>query len=1041
MGPRSRTGWSVSCSLLLVILDLRMGLAEDTVIFNRDVRPILAEMCWNCHGFDEQTRQADLRLDVPEGLFKARDGRAPVVPGNLNASELWRRVSAEDPEIVMPPPNYLKKLRADQREILKRWILQGAPYQRHWSFEPISQPTLPVVKDAQWVRNPIDRFILAELEKRGLSPKPEADRFTLARRVSFALRGLPPSWEEVMTYVNDPAEDAYERMVQRFLSAPQYGEEMARHWLDVARYADTHGLHLDNEREIWAYRDWVVQAFNRNLSFDRFTIEQLAGDLLGESGVDTLVATGFNRCNVTTSEGGSIDAEFLFRYAVERATTVAQAWLGLTAGCAVCHDHKYDPLTMREFYALYAFFYSAADPAMDGNIRNTPPFLLLPTPEQQRRQEELEQQLQSIQRRCNEAASEQPVEASIWSTEPEPVTLVLLDDLFPPGVRVTSTSRNASTWVTQVAEMPIPKGGRALHQASGASYQDRFDLGIHVAVVPQQARLQAWVHLDRWHPPEAVMIELVTNVGVRRLIWGDAERLGSGEVGSPQRFRVGELPPAAQWTHLDFELSQVNLRGGEVISQVALAQYGGKVWWDGLECTGFLPPQLNPQKNFLTWCNLLKGRDVPGLNPELASVIKRGIAAEETTSTQLDALYEFYYQRVFHPHAASPLYLLERERRQLLAERQTLMDNLAGTLVFRDLPQPRTAHVMLRGQYDKPGEPVEPGVPHVLPPLVVSEGHRPNRLDLARWLVSPQNPLTARVVVNRFWQQIFGTGLVMTSEDFGTQGEHPTHPELLDWLASWYQQSGWNTKELMKLLVCSATFRQDARASKRDLELDPQNRLYSRGVRFRLDAEQLRDQALAVSGLLNLKQGGRGVRPYQPPNIWEPVGYSDSNTRYYLQDHGSALYRRSLYLFLKRTAPHPCMSNFDAPNREQFCARRERSNTPLQALQLMNDIQHVEAARCLAERIVLEGGMTTESRLAFAIQCVLCRPAQMKELATMGDFWKEAYAHYSAHPEEAQQLIRIGERPLIVRGHGAELAAWTLTVNLLLNLDEVLCRN
>lgn len=1027
----------------IVLLGTHGASAAD-LEFNRDVRPILSANCFACHGFDAKARKADLRLDVPEGAFAERDGATAIKPGDLARSAVWERITSTDPDLVMPPPSSRKALTAAQKETLKRWIEQGAPYQKHWAFERPVAAAEPAVQNAAWARTPVDRFLLAKMEAAGLAPRPAADRPTLIRRVAFTLTGLPPTLAEVDAYLADTADGAYERMVDRYLQSPRYGEEMARHWLDVARYADTHGLHLDNEREMWAYRDWVVQAFNRNLPFDQFTIEQLAGDQLPNPTKDQLIATGFNRCNVTTSEGGSIEAEFLYRYAVDRTSTTIQTWLGLTGGCAVCHDHKYDPLTMQEFYSLYAFFYSAADPAMDRNIRNTDPFLSLATKEQEAEmaarktaEKTARDNLQALVSRLEYA----DVMADAQNPPPaEPVVDVWLDDAFPDGVKVTSTSRNAPTWSTTLDGTPPPSGLRALHQAGGAMYQDRFDCGVQPFIIPEQGRLSVWVRPDPFEPPKALMIELVSTKGTRRALWGDAEKLGSGEIGKPERLRVGDLPAPGQWTQLTVTADALQLAAGDVVRTVALVEFGGIVDWDALQAAGTLRPQDDPRVSLRKWWQFRAGQDAPGVPDDVKAALKDG-PDKEIAPELREKVRHYFLAEIARPNTGE-----WRQARQAVAQaaaaRMAYEESIPGTFIFKDVPQPRDAFVMLRGQYDKPGEKVAPNVPAILPPLTVAPpDRRPQRLDLAQWLVAPEQPLTARVTVNRFWQQVFGTGLVKTSYDFGSQGELPSHPELLDWLAIWYREHGWNTKELMRLLVTSAAFQQDTRVTPELLARDPENRLYARGPRFRLDAEQIRDNALFVSGLINLQMGGPGVKPYQPPNIWEPVGYSDSNTRFYLQDHGAALYRRSLYCYLKRTAPPPFMSNFDGPNREQFCTKRERSNTPLQALQLMNDVQHFEAARGLAQRMISEGGPTPESRLAFAYRTILSRAPDSAELTVVRQALSDFLERYRNDPEAAAKVVRVGEASSQQLAPPLELAAYTLIANLLLNLDETVTRN
>lgn len=1045
----------------------RLAAADDRLEFNRDIRPILSNHCFQCHGFDAKQRKADLRLDTAEGATADRDGTTAIKPRDLAGSEVWKRITSDDPNAVMPPPETKKPLTAAQKETIRRWIEQGAGYQKHWAFETSARPAVPAVKNSAWVRNDVDRFVLARLERDGLEPRPEADRATLIRRVSFALTGLPPTLREIQQYESEASPNAYENMVDRYLASPRYGEEMARHWLDVARYADTHGLHLDNERTMWAYRDWVIQAFNQNKPFDRFTVEQLAGDLLPNPTPEQLVATGFNRCNVTTSEGGSIEAEFVYRYAVDRTSEVIQTWMGLTGGCAVCHDHKYDPLSQREFYSMYAFFYSAADPAMDRNTNNTDPFYKPMTGEQKSALEKARGDEQQAKQRLEEAAAKlnyrDPAELSEAPAR-QRVEDLWLDDVFPQGARVTCTSRNPSIWA--LSEVAPPLGRRALRQASASRYQDKFENPTLPYVIPENPTISVFVRIDPDERPEALTVEFQSQRATHRASWGDAGKLGGTKT---DKGWMGEVPESGRWIPLDIPADRLDLKAGDAIKSVALTQFGGVCWWDGLKVAGDINPAADPRTSFLAWWKDRTGKDTPGVPGDLAPLLKQGPEGK-ITEEQKQKLRSWFLAWIARP-SETELQQLQHAWQEANVAAVTLDESLPGTFIFKDLEKPRDAFVMLRGQYDKPGERVEPGVPAVFPPLKKSNAEaRPNRLDLANWLLSPEQPLTARVTVNRFWQQFFGTGLVKTSFDFGSQGETPSHPELLDWLAVKFQSGSeargpgpergdrssnssasrfsdpgprtpWDVKDIVRLLVTSATFRQDARVSSELLKRDPENRLYARGPRFRLDAEQIRDNALFVGGLLNLKMGGRGAMPYQPPNIWEPVGYSDSNTRYYLQDHGDNLYRRSIYCFLKRTAPPPFMSNFDAPNREQFCTRRERSNTPLQALQLLNDTQHFEAARGFAERIVADGGTTPESRITYAYRTTLSRDPKPDELAIVKQAFDQYVARYREKPEEAKKAIGVGESKPKGTSEPAELAAWTLIANLILNLDETVTRN
>jgi len=1014
--------------------------ADDAPLsFNRDIRPILSANCFACHGFDAKQRKAELRLDTPEGALADHDGTTAIRPGDLAQSAVWQRIISEDPDVVMPPPATKKTLTAAEKETIRRWIESGAAYQKHWAFEAPMKTAPPEVRQTAWIKHDIDRFILAKLEAVGMSPQPEASRSRLIRRVAFALTGLPPTPAEVALFEADTSDAAYENMVDRYLASPRYGEEQARHWLDVARYADTHGLHLDNERTMWRYRDWVIQAFNANQPFDQFTIEQLAGDLLPNPTPDQLVATGFNRCNVTTSEGGSIEAEFVYRYAVDRASTTIQTWMGLTGGCAVCHDHKYDPLTQREFYGMYAFFLSAADPAMDGNTNVTAPFYRpLDTAQQARltaavtAEQEQQRQLETIAASCAYVDPADPADATA-AQDRRAVDDLWLEDLFPLGAKTTCSSRNPALW--SLADVTPPSGVRALRQASAANYHDKIENFTRPMVIPENGTFAVWVRLDPFEPSAAITLEVVGPKGSRRVVWGEATRYGTQPSAANW---LGEVPPAGLWTLLEIPAAKFELQPGDVVQGFTLAQFGGIAWWDGLRLRGEIVPANDPLSSFAVWWKSRTGQDTAGIPSELQIVLKEG--PEKTPTPELSQKLLAYYLADIARPATEELNRAREDWTSAQIERVMAENAIDGTFIFKDLAQPRAAFVMQRGQYDQPGEPVAPGVPAVFPPLGVS-GARPNRLDLAQWLLSAEHPLTARVTVNRLWQQIFGTGLVKTSYDFGSQGEVPSHPELLDWLAVSYRDQGWDTKALLKMLLMSAAFRQDSVITPEALQRDPENRWLSRGPRFRLDAEQLRDNALFVSGLMNLKMGGRGVFTYQPPNIWEPVGYSDSNTRYYLQDHGDALYRRSVYSFLKRTAPPPFMSNFDAPNREQFCTKRERSNTPLQALQLLNDIQHFEAARAFGERILTEGGTTAEERIAFAYRSVLSRNPDAEELAVVGSVLATFRQRFAEHPDDARQVALVGESARRSQHQDHELAAYTLIANLILNLDEAVMRN
>jgi len=1055
---------SMNRSLLITLFSAAVTtLAAEPLSFNRDIRPILSENCFACHGFDAKKREAELRLDTPEGAYTAKGDVFPIKPGDLAKSEVWQRIITSDEDDLMPPPKSHKKLTQKQKDTLKLWIEQGAGYQKHWAFE---QP-------AEIPGTTIDDLLAARQAKDRLSFADEADKESLIRRVSFTLTGLPPTLAEVDAFLNG---QSYEALVDGYMKSPRFGEEMARHWLDVARYADTHGLHLDNERSMWAYRDWVVKAFNENLPFDQFTIWQIAGDQLPNATSDQITATGFSRCNVTTSEGGAIDEEYRHLYAVDRAATMTTAWLGLTGGCAQCHDHKYDPLTTAEFYSLYAFFYSGADPAMDKNIASTEPFLRLPSPEQQKALEAAtkaeSEALQSLEAFVQNVAYTDPA-----TFKPAPgqqmTTQVIFDDAFILGSETRNTSRNPSAWLMEPA-FGAKSGRRVLQLSNGQFSQETITPVLEPVVLGDSPRVTAWVRLDPLNTPGVVCIE----INGRRILWGDARVFDATTYGKEDAITAGPLPKPGVWTLISFDLASLGMKAGTRISSLSVQQVGGTVMWDLCAVTGQVRPSADLSASFTAWWKAvsagkkqppevpaplaatlmtdpaklyesrlanLKPKAEASATPEaLAASARQQDAAEQkaraTEAKEREALLRFYLSRIAHP--ATDEYARHRSSwAEAKVTRAAVESAIPGTFVFRDLETPRETFIATRGAYNKLGDKVEPATPAAFHPLKKS-GARATRLDLAKWLMAPENPMTARVTVNRFWQQVFGIGLVKTSHDFGSQGEPPSHPELLDLLAVRFQKNGWNVKALIKEMLMSKAFRQASPVESSLLSLDPDNRLLARGPRIRLDAEQIRDNALFVSGLINLEMGGRGVRTYQPPNIWEPVGYGDSNTRYYLQDHGPALYRRSLYSFLKRTAPPPFMSNFDAPNREQSCTRRERSNTPMQALQLMNDVQHFEAARALAERVVIaEGGPNDEKRLHWLFRTVLSRKPDPKEFSMLTVALAKQRELYQKDPKAAEKAIQVGESTPKKVAAPAEIASWTLIANLVLNLDETVTRN
>ncbi len=1008
--------------------------AQGKVNFNRDIRPILSDNCYACHGPDTVKRKAGLRLDQKaSALAKLESGDFAIVPGKPDESSLVVRVLATDDD-QMPPEESGKKLSAQQIQTLKRWVSEGAEWQAHWSFIKPERPEPPAVKTKRrWPKNPIDQFILARLEKEHFKPAGEADKATLIRRVTFDLTGLPPTPAEVDAFLADKQPGAYERLVERLLHSPRYGEHEARYWLDVARYGDTHGLHLDNERSLWPYRDWVVQAFNRNLRFDEFTIEQLAGDLLPNASQAQKVASGFNRCNVSTSEGGAIDEEFYVRYAVDRTETVGVAFLGLTLGCAACHDHKFDPISQKEFYSFYAFFNNLTEKAMDGNALLPPPSMKLPTPEQQKQLDELAAAVAPLEQKLLEAAGkldyhEPPMDAPATNR----ADFVWVDDDYPAGAK--ADQKGAPRQWTEGSR--VFSGRRALTRTDAGPAQDLFTAATQPLIVGDQDTIFAYVYLDPANPPKAVMLQFHLGGWSHRANWGDADAIPYGEKGTTQKVQMGDLPKAGEWVRLEVPVEKLGLEAGAKIDGMAFTQFGGHVNWDQAGLHTATPQEDRSGVSLLAWEKQQALKKDSWLPQEVRDALQ--VQADQRMEEQQRLIRNYYVANVYQParHQFDPTI---KQIAALHQQCEDLEHSLPSTMISQDLmDHPREAFLLKRGEYDQRGDAVFRGVPAVLPPL--PPGETTNRLDLARWLVSPENPLTARVTINRFWQQFFGTGLVKTAGDFGAQGEWPSHPELLDWLATEFIQSGWDVQHMIRLMVTSATYRQDSAVTTALLRRDPANRLLARGSRFRLDAEQIRDNALFVSGLLVEKMGGRGVRPYQPPGIWEAVGYTTSNTAKFEQDHGEALYRRSLYTFWKRTAPPPYLAAFDAPSREKYCTRRERTDTPLQALVTMNDTCYVEAARHLGARMMNHSERERE-RLAYGFRLVTARAPSSRELKLLSGSLEQFETKYQSNPEAARKLLAVGESPTDQTLEATEHAAYTMVASLLLNLDETLNKN
>ncbi|MDE2928235.1 MAG: DUF1553 domain-containing protein [Acidobacteriota bacterium] len=1034
---------------------------EAPVDFQSQVRPILSDSCFECHGPDPKARLADLRLDLEEGVFSQRPAGSPVAPGDPESSLVYQRITHPDAALRMPPKYAHKELTEDQIQVVRRWIEEGAPWEEHWSFAPLTRPPLPQVQSPEWVRNPIDRFVLARLEKEGLTPAREADRRTLARRTSLDLTGLPPLPHEVEQFVADASSDAYSRWVDGRMRSAAYGEHRGRYWLDAARYGDTHGLHIDNYREMWAYRDWVIRAFNRNLPFDQFTVEQLAGDLLPDPTPEQLVATGFHRCNITTNEGGVIKEEVEVMYAKDRVDTTGTVWLGLTVGCATCHDHKFDPITQKDFYSLAAFFRNTTQKPLDGNAFDPPPVMIVPARSDAIRWEELRQEEPAAREKRDQIEQAADEEFRRWLDSDRHLDLDL--DEFD-GSQVFSL---------ELGETPHLRAGSEKRELalSGSSRIDRSG-----AVPSLELPDESYLEIEDFPGLEA---DRPFTLSVTFRFWkGGSRMMLARQVDPDNENRGWSLEISGDRPSLNLQVKDgrnMGIRGVEENKLVPDQWHNVIVTYDGLrQRTGmnlYLDGTVVPTQSFGRAIRVLEGSiknstplvlgagDRPSagkfdfLNGSIRQfrILNRSVGESEARLlAQWDSLTALRKQDAAKPNAvdreALRAYFLVRRHaefgevarhlKSLQDERRAILRGSSLTHVMRENAESDPmAHILRRGMYDQRGDEVQPATPGVLPAMDPDLPR--NRLGLARWLVSDDNPLTSRVMVNRFWQEVFGTGLVRTSEDFGSQGEAPTHPELLDWLAVEFRDSGWDVKHLFGLMLDSATYRQSARATDEKVKKDPGNRLFSRGPRFRMDGEMVRDYALAASGLLERRIGGRSVKTYQPEGLWEAVAMEGSNTRFYKQDSGSDIYRRSLYTFWKRAAPPPQLVVFNAPTREECTVRRERTNTPLQALLTLNGVQFFEAARHLAQR-AMQAAPGADQRLDFMASHLLARSLHEAEQEVARKAFSDYLSYYGDHPDQAGKALSVGDSEADESLPKAEFAAWTMVANQLMNLDEVL---
>ena len=1046
---------ALSLPLAAVLIPLARTAGPKPVDFNREVRPILSDNCFACHGPDEQNRMAGLRLDTREGAI----GKV-IVPGDPAASKLLQRIRHEKKALRMPPASFNKTLTPVQIATLERWIQEGAPWDTHWSFVPPQRRPLPAVRNGKWVRNPVDAFILARLEREGLAPSPEADRATLLRRVTLDLTGLPPTPAELESFLADASPDAYEKRVEALLASPRHAERLALHWLDLARYADTHGYHIDSHRDMWHWRDWVIDAFARNLPYDQFTVEQIAGDLLPNATRAQRVATGFHRNHMINFEGGAIAEEYLVEYLVDRVETTATVWLGLTMGCARCHDHKYDPISQRDFYRFFAFFNNVPEKGLDGRTGNAEPMLQLTTPEQEARLEFLAKRIPELEHALSDEALAEPLKA--WESGaahalPAPPREGLtahyefdnhLSDVSGSYAHARAV-RGEVTFAEGIAGRSVVLSGETQVDFGDAG---AFDLG-------QPFTLSLWVRYQT--TKESALLQKIEDATTRRgyeLFLTESETIPDLKRGAFLVFRMTHQWPdralevrsrervvQAQWTHLALvhdgsgkaEGVRLYLDGKPAALETVRDRLEGPIATGRPLRIGDKAVSL-PHKGQLDELRIyrraLNPAEIPALS--LHEPVRSLVLAGGKRSKEQQARLRDYFLRYAAPEELRARY---QELIALRQEKVQLDKTIPNTMVMAEMDTPRPTYVLGRGDYRNKGEAVTAAAPSALPPLPA--GMPANRLGLARWLTDPAHPLTARVAVNRFWQLYFGAGLVRTAEDFGSQGELPTHPELLDWLATEFVRSGWDVRALERLIVTSATYRQSSKATPALLEKDPGNRLLARGARFRLAAELVRDNALFVSGLLDPRIGGPSVYPYQPPGVWEEVAYGDVySAQSYTPSRGADLYRRSMYTFWKRTVPPPALAVFDAPDREKCTARRPVTNTPLQALVLMNDPTYVEAARALAQRLIREAGRDPGRRIAHAYRLALARRPSGKELQIFRDLAEVQTAAYRRDPNQASALLRVGESTPDSAVDPAELAAWTTVASAILSLDETITR-
>ena len=1031
--------------LLFMLLSSALPAASlpEKVSFNHHIKPLLSDRCYACHGPDEKSRKGKLRLDTQETAFKAlKDGLFILKPGDPSKSEVYRRITSTDADEMMPPPKSNLSLSKDEIELIRAWIEQGTEWQKHWAFLPVEEVQTPKVSNQQWARNEIDRFVLARLESKRLQPAPEAGKERWLRRVTFDLTGLPPTLAEINAFLADESSQAYERVVDGLLASPSYGERMAVDWLDVARFSDTHGYQSDRNNYLWPWRDWVIRSFNRNLPFDEFIGWQIAGDLLPNATREQRLATAFNRNHRQTNEGGSVDEEFRVEYNADRVHTTAGAFLGLTMECARCHDHKYDPITQKDYYRLFAFFNSTDESGLYSHFTDaipTPTLLLFKDDAQEQKHRGLKQAIASKESELAKYRGEAKAGLEGWlngtnraSVIPGLVGYYSFDEVVSNRVANLAGTNHPG----KLSESPkgVPgKAGQALHFSGENSVSvdkladfkrtDPFSFSLWLKIPEELDEIVVMHHqqagsdagyqgyqlilehgkasfaLIHFWPGNALKVRTQTKLPLHEWVQVGVTYDGSSRAAGLQLFINGR---AADVEIVKDKLFKETANGAPL---TLAARFRGR---------GFKEGELDELRIF--------NRCLTGL--EMAEVHQAG-SLNESIRQKADGLLDYYLAN-FDPGFAARLAELKKFRE----EENSLINGVNEIMAMGDVPTQRPTYVLKRGAYDAHGEVVEPGMPDSI--LAFNPTWPRNRAGLAKWLVDPRNPLTSRVIVNRYWQMFFGRGIVLTAENFGSQGAWPTHPELLDWLSKRLMDSGWNLKSLQKLIALSATYRQSSQAGPDLLASDPDNSLLARGPKSRLSAEMLRDGALAAAGLLVQKVGGPSVKPYQPEGLWE----EKSSGWKYEPDKGQGLYRRSLYTYWKRTSPHPAMITFDASERNSCLVRRQSTSTPLQALVLLNDTQFVEAARHIGERALTEGGPTLEDRISYAFRLVTSRRPNTRELEVLRKLYTEQKEIFRTNGPGAEALAKVGESTSDQTLDRADLAASTALAGALLNFDD-----